>query len=251
MAVLFGSYTLPYVLSIDRAQERSVVTKVLPGRNYAYRKDTAGLGAVFSLKGEIRPSSAATEDEIIALADGTPRILDFGYAEYAALEAVWNYQTGPTWTDDTVEAKSAGGTPFNLLAASTDYIYFGHREKFNAIVFDLQTMGDYGARTWEYSAGDGVWTAFSPTADGTSGFTKDGTVTFAPPALWKTDTVNTTDDKFWIRVSVASKATTATVNQISVNLVYYCIMISPAFNRDVETTYGTPYSASFQQKEDP
>jgi len=64
---------------------------------------------------------------------------------------------GSSWVDDTAESQSAGGTPFNLLAASADYRYFGHREKFNRLQFDLQTLGDYDLAIWEYSKGNGAW----------------------------------------------------------------------------------------------
>jgi len=129
----------------------------LPGRPFAYRKDQGGKGLTFSVGGWF-DASELVEDEISALADGTARILDFEPATLeAALDKVLRYQSTPAWTDNTSEAKSAGGTPFTLLDAATDYHYFAHREKFNELQFDLQTLGDYGILAWEYSAGAGVW----------------------------------------------------------------------------------------------
>ncbi len=157
--VKYGSYTLPHVLSVQQQQGRVFQEIPLPGRPFPYRKDRGGMGSRFTVQGEIRPATQLARDQIAALADGTVRILDLEKADLTVLESCFCYQTGPTWTDNTVEAASAGGTPFTLLGASSDYQYFGHREKFNKLQFDLQTLGVYGPPNWEYSKGSGVWGA--------------------------------------------------------------------------------------------
>ena len=149
------------------------------------------------------------------------------------------------------EAGSPGRTRFTLLGAASDYFYFGHRERFNTLYFDLHTLGDYGARTWEYSKGNGFWGTLILTSDGTNGFSQDGAVVFSPPSDWKQDTVNAIVEKFWIRVSVVSVTTAATVNQIKANLVYNCLMLSPKFNRAVENPYRIAYELTFAQQENP
>jgi hypothetical protein len=222
----------------------------LADSDFAYRDDIGGRGAKFTLQGEIRPISQATRDQISALADGTARIVDLEDTTLTVLEKCFRWQTGPIWTDNTVESQSAGGTPFTLLGASSDYAYFGHREKSNQLKFDLQTLGSYGARTWEYSKGGGTWGTLTIDTDGTAGFTQDGTVLFTPPSDWKRDTVNAVSNKFWIRVKVASVTTAATVNQIQINTVYYCILVDPHFEQTAERYNRQPYSCVLLQKED-
>jgi hypothetical protein len=88
-------------------------------------------------------------------------------------------------------------------------------------------------------------------SDGTSGFSQNGTVQFTPPSDWKQDTVNSVGAKFWVRVSVASVTTAATVLQIQLNRVYNCILLNPTFHDDA-TNYGeTPYTLEFVQQENP
>jgi hypothetical protein len=161
------------------------------------------------------------------------------------------YETGPAWTDNTSESQSAGGTPITLLGASTDYAYFSHREKFNKLIFDLAVMGSYGAPTWEYSKGSGIWGTLTIDSDGTSGFTHDGTVAFTPPSDWRVDMVNSVANKFWVRVKVASVTTAATVYQVTTNSVYLCIMMDPAFDETAEDYNEIPYRLTFLQSELP
>ena len=249
--VKFGSYTLPHVLehSLGYPQQQQQVP--LPTRSVAYRRRIGGLGARITLAGQIRPASQQTRDQIAALADGTARILDLQDLDLAVLEACLRYQIGPTWTDNTVESQSAGGTPFTLLGADTDYAYFGHREKGNQLKFDLEALGSYGSRTWEYSKGLGSWGTLTIDTDGTAGFTQDGSVLFTPPSDWKQDTVNSIANKFWVRVKVASVTTPATVNQVQLNLVFLCLMLDPEFPETVLQYNIIPYRCTFQQQENP
>jgi len=257
MLVKFGILTLPHVLSADEETTRTEIVKAVPGREFPYRRDRGGMGKRFTLSGEIRTDIELMRDKIARLADGTARALDLELnsfetdAEWSALEKALRYQAGPAWTDHTDEAESPGGTPFTLLDASSDYFYFGHRERFNTLYFDLQTPGNYGARTWEYAKGSGSWGTLTLTSDGTNGFSQDGAVVFSPPSDWKQDTVNAIAEKFWIRVSVASVSTAATVNQIKANLVYNCLLLQPRFSRVVDNPFRVPYELTFVQQENP
>jgi hypothetical protein len=131
------------------------------------------------------------------------------------------------------------------------HAYFGHREKFNKLWFDLQTMGNYGARTWEYSKGGESWGTLTIDSDGTSGFSQDGTSAFTPPSDWKQDTVNSVANKSWVRVRVASVAVAATVNQITINNVFNCLMLDPQFTEAAEEFNRIDYSCVFVQQENP
>ena len=248
---MFGTYTLPHTLGVNRQYPRVQQQVPLPGRSWAYRKDKGGYGAKFTVRGEIRPTSQQVRDAIAALADGTTRILDLEEAVFTVLESCFRWQTGPVWTDNTAESQSAGGTPFTLLGASIDYVYFGHREKFNKLIFDLQTLGAYGALTWQYSDGAGGWKTLTISSDGTNGFHQDGTVVFTMPTDWKQDTVNAVPGKFWVRVEVASVTVAATVNQIQINNVFNCLMVDPAFDDTADNYNATPYTLLFLQSENP
>lgn len=247
--VLFGSTTLPHVLSQQRQQPRIKQQVPLPGRNNAYTRDRGGLGAQFVLKGAIRPSSQATRDLIAGLADGTARILDFQEGTLTLLESCFRYQPGPSWTDYTAESQSTLGTPFTLLGATTDYGYFGHREKCNNLTFAFAAVGTYGSLLWEYSKGSGAWGALTVT-DGTSGLHQNGAVTFTPPSDWKQDTVNGAT-KFWVRVSAASVTTPATIYNIQLNNVFNCIMQNPSFDETADNYNEIPYTLTLVQQENP
>ena len=249
--VKFGTYLLPRVLDRSVGYPQQQQQLPFPGRAVAYRRRIGGLGARIALAGEIRPASQLIRDQIAALADGIARILDLEDSDLTVLEACLRFQTGPTWTDNTVESQSPAGTPFTLLGATTDYAYFSHREKCNQLKFDLQTLGSYGARTWEYSKGSATWGTLTIDADGTSGFTQDGAVLFTPPSDWKQDTVNAIANKFWIRVKVASVTTVATVNQIQLNLIYLCLLLDPEFPESAKNYNVIDYHCTFQQQENP
>jgi len=246
----FGTFSLPHVLNVVHDQPRIQVELPLSSASFSYREDVGGRGARFTVRGEIRPISQVTRDQISALADGTARVLDLEDVDLTVLEKCFRWQSGPVWTDNTVESQSAGGTPFTLLGASSDYAYFAHREKCNQLKFDLETLGSYGARTWEYSKGSGAWGTLTIDSDGTAGFTQDGTVLFTPPSDWKQDTVNSIAGKFWIRVKAASVTIAATVNQIQINTVFYCIMVDPQFGQEAAKYNRQPYTCIFLQKED-
>jgi hypothetical protein len=248
--VLFGSTTLPHVLAVQRQQPRIKQEVPLPGRSFAYRRDRGGLGAQFTLKGAIRPTSQATRDLIAGLADGTARILDLQEATLTLLGSCFRYQSGPTWTDYTVESQSTLGTPFTLLGATTDYGYFGHREKCNQLSFVLAALGTYGALLWEYSQGAGAWATLAVT-DGTSGLHQNGAVTFTPPTDWKQDTVNGIANKFWVRVSATSVTTPATIYNIQLNNVFLCVMQNPSFDETADDYNEIPYTLTFLQSEMP
>ncbi|MGA8903704.1 MAG: hypothetical protein WB661_01705 [Candidatus Bathyarchaeia archaeon] len=247
--VLFGSTTLPAVLTVQRQQPRIKQEVPLPGRSFAYRRDRGGFGAQFVLGGAIRPSSQATRDLIAGLADGTARILDLQEATLTLLESCFRYVAGPTWTDYTAESQSTLGTPFTLLGATTDYGYFGHREKCNQLAFVLAVIGTYGALTWEYSQGNGAWATLTVT-DRTSGLHQNGAVTFTPPSDWKQDTVNGVT-KFWVRVHAASITTPATIYNIQLNNVFVCIMLNPSFDETADNYNEIPYAVTLLQTENP
>lgn len=115
------------------------------------------------------------------------------------------------FVDNSTEADTTAGTPFEGIAETADVLYFGKATPFKNLYLNLQTNGSYGARTWEYWNGS-AWTAFIPTGTGEP-MDADGNVDIdAGGALtgWALTTVNSIQ-AYWVRVSVASVTTPATI----------------------------------------
>ena len=141
-----------------------------------------------------------------------------------------------TYTDVTLEAQSPLGTAFTILAATADFLYLGHDEKFDMAIFDLDNVGSVTPK-WEYY--DSVandWEQFIPSSGrlshdpdfGDMGtaytFGEDGVEMF-PMNILRNWTTNAVDSvvKYWIRVSAPSGASVATVKRIQMRpLNAYC-----------------------------
>ena len=105
--------------------------------------------------------------------------------------------------------------------ANEDYAYFGGSTKFCEIAIDMSatvaTFNAAGVLHWEYWNGT-TWSALTIKYDGTSGTTKDGTlsfgrdgaIVFVPPTDWAQSTVDSVT-VYWVRVGiVAGKAANLT-----------------------------------------
>lgn len=112
------------------------------------------------------------------------------------------------FVDNSTEAKSVAGTPFEGIAQTADVLYFGKATKFKNLYLNLQTNGSYGARTWEFWNGS-AWTSFVPTGTGEP-MDADGNVALGTLTGWALTTVNSIS-AYWIRVAVGSVTTPATV----------------------------------------
>jgi subtilisin family serine protease len=106
---------------------------------------------------------------------------------------------GTAWHDDTQLCKDPG-TPSPLLATSSDYRYFGNYKEFSRIFLDLQSPGEYGSFTWEYSQGSGKWSSLEVETNQTLGLMQTGTIFFTPPTDWKSDSVAGRVGQYWIRL---------------------------------------------------
>ncbi len=138
------------------------------------------------------------------------------------LDGVYTTANDVAFNDRTAEAASPGGTPFVLFPtpATGDRAYFGLKaEKFDRILFDIQTAAAGNtpawAFTWDYW--NGAWTDLVET-DGTTGFTVNGAVTWAPPGDWVQNSVNGLT-AFWVRVRPTAVPTVGLVNP-TVNQAY-------------------------------
>ena len=119
------------------------------------------------------------------------------------------YNLSTTWVDDTVEAGTGSGSPFNLLSSTTDYVYFGLSSVFGGIAFTIPTRASGITLVVEYynaESGTG-WRALNPITDNlddeTNGLSGNGAITFNIPVDWVTHSVNSVS-KYWIRISSTS-----------------------------------------------
>ena len=181
-----------------------------------------------------------------------------------SLNTVYDFDGSSTYVDYTKEARTRAGTSFTVFSATSKYLYLGHDEKFDMVLFDIDTAGSLGALTWEYSNGTN-WTEFAPsydrlTDDGSAyGFDKDGGEIFLDNIVsdWATLTVNSVNI-YWIRVrSAASVATSPTIKSIEVRpRAAYCStkdvfnflqlghILSSYNSSSGGTTAGTDFTAS-------
>ena len=135
---------------------------------------------------------------------------------------------GSTYNDQTTEAGSEFGTPFDILRDETDYIlYIGHSSGFNGIDFEFESLGIDLALTVEYSKGASVWASVTGLQDDTQNFSRSGRILFDLPGDFSQDTVNS-ESKYWIRIKTTTLPTisprvyfiqplTSVVNLLSLN----------------------------------
>lgn len=135
---------------------------------------------------------------------------DAAWDEVFTLTAAFFYD-GASYTDNTAEANSKGGSAFTLLHDTADYFYWGCAAPFQGLYIDLSQNGDTGdgagTLTWEYWNGS-AWTTFTPTIYGLSGFEADGYACHtAALSGWAATTVNSVSAYYW-RVSTDTNYTT-------------------------------------------
>ncbi|MBI5019587.1 collagen-like protein, partial [Candidatus Gottesmanbacteria bacterium] len=106
-----------------------------------------------------------------------------------------------SFTNNTTEAKSNAGTPFEILpaaAAGAGSFYVGLDHPFTSINIDIVTANiGMSAMAVEYWNG-AAWATVTPT-DNTSLLTVDGRITFTAPADWATTTVDSVA-KYYVRI---------------------------------------------------
>jgi hypothetical protein len=188
---------------------------------------------------------------------GTTGILDLQELNYQPFDAVLYCQQTTsggayvaTLTNDTGPAY-VPGSPFTVLAASTDLMYFGFHQRWNLMQFVFWMFGVYGTIVWEYSQGVGFWNVLTGYTDGTNGFAQNGAFTFTPPSDWSMDTVNGLGSMFWLRVGALSITTAAQVNQLLLNPCYQCILQNPVYTMNPAVWDYTDYELTLDQTENP
>lgn len=147
-------------------------------------------------------------------------------------DAVWSWDNSASaYVNNTIEARSSGGTAFSILADTPDRLYLRGTERFDLATFELAVAGaGLGTLTYEYSSTltGGVvtgWTQFVPlinyTFDGTGGAERFSTLSLTG---WVSGTFNATNPHaaappdstagYWIRIYSSAVTTAPTVNRI-------------------------------------
>lgn len=137
----------------------------------------------------------------------------------SSLNNVFVYDSSAgTYTDNTTEANSVGGTPFNAFASTVaigDILYVGNQYRFLAVTINLVTDGVGGVLVWEYYNGSS-WTTLSVT-EGTSDaddLNAGGEMTWSLPRDWDSNSVDGSEN-YWVRLRVATAhSTTPTVRNV-------------------------------------
>lgn len=155
---------------------------------------------------------------------------------------IWNAATsaflaGP----DDPETKLSGGAPDNVPTpdhsvagwdsvlgdipiVNNNTMYIGSQEPFDTINVVIGTSRSGGSYSWEYCSASStnvctVWSALTVT-DGSTGFsvtaspTTIRTITFSPPSLWKPVIVNSSQPRFYVRVTVTGSSVSPVLSRV-------------------------------------
>lgn len=142
--------------------------------------------------------------------------------------------SGASFVDNTPEARSQGGTGFDLFQGPTvnvDEAYIGMGAKFGRAKFVFDTPGIQNAAVtlaWEYWDGS-AWAALSSVVDGTVELTADGTVTWAIPGDWVPVAVNSVT-QFWVRVRFTAGSWTTNPLVATLSVTGWSLAFGPTVN---------------------
>lgn len=119
------------------------------------------------------------------------------------------------YVDNSTEADTVAGTPFELIAEADDILYLGKLTQFKQIYADLGTNGSYTGLAWEYYNGS-IWSTLTTSGAG-DGLDSDGAITFTPPVDWAQTIVNEVT-AYFIRATATAITTAATANNFRQNM---------------------------------
>ena len=124
--------------------------------------------------------------------------------------------SGAVYTD--VTAAFTNGTNVDIFANDGDYVICGYDAAFDHLEVSLQTLASVSITpVFEYSTGVGTWSAFSP-ADGSNGFTTNGTIAWSTLAGWISAAVNGVS-KYYIRIQRTRNQVTTTPVENGITIV--------------------------------
>ena len=137
--------------------------------------------------------------------------------------AVLGY-TGAVYTDLTAGSQDATTDDVNLAGVfatpANDRLYIGSSEPFRGVYLDLLDAVSSAAGVLSVAYWAGAWKSLAA-SDGTiiaSGKTCSGggAVTWTLPSDWAMRGVNSTDDAYWVRLSLSATPTGAAARQVAV-----------------------------------
>lgn len=163
-------------------------------------------------------------------------LIDPGFVKTQQIGLVMKVDDGGVFTTHTTNVTDQKkATTENAVAglanSGSDYVYFGSDEPFWGVYIELlQASTLSGVQSWtaQYSTGSG-WTTFTA-QDSTLSFRQDGAITLDPTAdvfaagLWKTQTVDSQADKYWIRLTPTTSLTTTRIAEV------YLIPYRPSYD---------------------
>jgi len=136
-------------------------------------------------------------------------------------DKVYSYEP-TTYTDNTTEAGTEGGTSFDLITTTSGYLYVGLDTIFSGVKFEFDTPGSNNTLKVEYydeSSAINDWNAMTANDndldDDTDNFESDGRITWTAPDDWGLTTVNAVS-KYWVRIS-------STTTPVTVAEAFYII----------------------------
>lgn len=162
------------------------------------------------------------------------------------------YLSDPTFKaryDVTTNFSTATGvSDITVFEDQSDYILIGNQAPFTAIDFDLATGASADCNLlFEYLDGNGDWDTFSPT-DNTSGFTVDGSITWAFTDVpnWKPYDLGEDENLFWLRIrrQEATVATDPIVGNALINTASRLYLERQSFDEYMDSVESTTSNAS-------
>ena len=131
---------------------------------------------------------------------------------HGIFDKVWTYISS-SYSDVTTAAGNTTSADVTMPSAAADIIYFGKTAKFDAISFDLSTLGIGGLVVWEYYNGS-TWMPLTTyfAVSNNNFITGDGYITFNPHSDWATTQINSEATAYYyVRARVTTTYTTAPV----------------------------------------
>lgn len=207
-------------LSGKRTLDKSIVLEEKLSINFTFDEANIENMRYFFRAGSIENVGEGTDNatDIKVTFDGT-RLISVG--DYYGISAVTVRQfldycylyddSLGDFVDNSAEADTSGGSAFEIMAETADYLYLGKTTMFGEVYFDLAVNGSYTGLDWEFWNGS-AWTDFSPTGAGAS-LDADGKVVFGTLTGFAMTSVNGVS-AYWVRVAASGVTTAATVNSI-------------------------------------
>lgn len=143
-------------------------------------------------------------------------IFSFPGQNYGLFAKAWRYD-GSSYTDITDAIANDDESTFNLMGASSHYIYLGSNKPFMGLLLKLTNPGLYSDLAIQYYAGSSGWLPVSGLRGQTALNTTGCVLAFNMPSNWVKTSVNNSEPLYWIRISAATVTTIAVGSYCRIN----------------------------------